>query len=195
MSSDKAGESAQPRSAQSPQGDKEKRNEAQTQRGSQRDQGSQAQRGKDNQNQAGKSSQDQAQGDQRKGAESDRASGANQTNQAQGSREGASGASSGSASTGAAGSSASGSNVTLNSEQKTRIRETVINSSSAPRVSNVNFALSVGTVVPSSVRFASLPPALIEINPGWRSYSYFVVRDEIVIIDPRTHRIIAILPV
>jgi hypothetical protein len=90
---------------------------------------------------------------------------------------------------------AAGSNVTLNTEQKTRIRETVLSSSNAPRVNNANFALNVGTVVPQTVRFAAVPPTLVEINPSWRSYEYFVVRDEIVIIDPHTRRIVAILPV
>jgi hypothetical protein len=90
---------------------------------------------------------------------------------------------------------AAGSNVTLNTEQKTRIRETVLTGSNVPRVTNVNFSLNVGTVVPQTVRFAPLPPTLVEINPGWRSYEYFVVQEEIIIIDPHTRRIIAILPV
>jgi hypothetical protein len=45
------------------------------------------------------------------------------------------------------------------------------------------------------VHFAPLPPTLVEINPGWRSYVYFVVQEEIIIIDPRSRRIIAVLPV
>jgi hypothetical protein len=90
---------------------------------------------------------------------------------------------------------AAGSNVTLNTEQKTRIRQTVLNGSNVPRVNNVNFALNVGTVVPQNVRFAPLPPTLVEINPGWRSYEYFVVQEEIIIIDPHSRRIIAVLPV
>ena len=106
---------------------------------------------------------------------------------------GARGGAAGSASTSST--AAGGSNVTLNTEQKTKIRETVINSSSAPRATNVNIALNVGTTVPSSVRIAPVPSVLVEINPGWRSYEYFVVNDEIIIVDPRTHRIVAILPV
>jgi hypothetical protein len=47
-----------------------------------------------------------------------------------------------------------------------------------------DLALNVGTVVPETVRFAAIPPALVEINPGWRSYEYFVVQEEIIIIDP-----------
>jgi len=92
-------------------------------------------------------------------------------------------------------SSGGGGKVSLNTEQKTKIRETVIRSSNAPRVTNVNFSVSVGTVVPRTVRFAPLPPLLVEINPGWRSYEYFIVNEQIVIIEPGSLKIIAILDV
>lgn len=90
---------------------------------------------------------------------------------------------------------AAGGKVSLNTEQKTRIRETVIRSSNAPRVNNVNFSISVGTVVPRTVRFAPLPPLLVEINPGWRGYEYFIINEQIVIIEPGTLRIVAVLDV
>jgi hypothetical protein len=66
--------------------------------------------------------------------------------------------------------------------------------SNAPRATNVNFALSVGTTVPTSVRVVAVPPLLIEIYPEWRGYMYFVVGDEIIIVD-RNHRIIAVITV
>jgi hypothetical protein len=87
----------------------------------------------------------------------------------------------------------SGGNVTLTTEQRTRIRETVL-VGSAPRVNNVNFALSVGTPVPSSVRVVEVPPTLIEIHPDWRGHMYFVVGDQIIIVD-RNHHIIAVVDV
>jgi Protein of unknown function (DUF1236) len=87
-----------------------------------------------------------------------------------------------------------GGSVNLSTEQRTRIRETVLAGGNAPRVSNVNFALSVGTTVPTSVRVVEVPSVLIEIRPDWRGYMYFVVGDEIVIVD-RNHRIVAVLPV
>ena len=91
---------------------------------------------------------------------------------------------------------ASGS-VNLTTDQKTKIRTTVLQSSSAPKVSrsSINFNISVGTVVPRSVRFVAVPPALVEIHPAWRGYSYFVVDDEIIIVDARTMKIIAIVVV
>ena len=63
-----------------------------------------------------------------------------------------------------------------------------------PRVNNVNFAVRVGTAVPTSVRVVEVPPALIEIHPQWRGHMYFVVGDEIIIVD-RNHRIVAVIEV
>ena len=60
-------------------------------------------------------------------------------------------------------------------------------------VTNVNFNLAVGTVVPRSVTLQALPAAVIEVYPDWRPYRFVLVGDEIVIIDPATHRIIAVL--
>ncbi len=52
-----------------------------------------------------------------------------------------------------------GASVSLSTEQKTKIRTTVLQSSSAPKVSrsSINFNISVGTVVPRSVHFVSVP--------------------------------------
>jgi DNA polymerase III gamma/tau subunit len=63
-----------------------------------------------------------------------------------------------------------------------------------PRATNVNFSVSVGTTVPTSVRVVAVPSTLIEIYPEWRGHMYFIVNDEIIIVDSR-HRIIAVLPV
>jgi hypothetical protein len=87
-----------------------------------------------------------------------------------------------------------GSNVTLTTEQRTRIRQTVLAGGNVPRASNVNFALSVGTVVPTSVRVVEVSPVLIEIHPEWRGHMYFVVGDEIIIVD-RNHHIVAVIAV
>jgi peptidoglycan hydrolase-like protein with peptidoglycan-binding domain len=92
------------------------------------------------------------------------------------------------------GTQGAGGSVTLNSQQRTHIQQTVLASRNVPRVNNVNFALSVGTAVPSSVRIVDVPSALIEIKPQWRGHQYFVVRDEIIIVD-RSRKIVATVPV
>jgi hypothetical protein len=93
--------------------------------------------------------------------------------------------------------SGGGTSVSLTSDQKTKIRTSVIQSGNAPKVSrsSINFNISVGTVVPRSVHFVSVPSTLIEIHPAWRGYEYFVVDEQIVIIDPHSLRIVAVLDV
>jgi hypothetical protein len=92
------------------------------------------------------------------------------------------------------GQSGGGSTVNLTTEQRTRVRETVLVGGNVPRASNVNFAIRVGTAVPTSVRVVEVPAPLIEIHPEWRGHMYFVVGDEIIIVD-RNHRIIAVIAV
>ena len=89
---------------------------------------------------------------------------------------------------------AKGGSATLTTEQRTTIRKTVLSGSNVPRATNVNFSVSVGTTVPTSVRVVAVPSTLIEIYPEWRGHMYFVVNDEIIIVDSN-HRIIAVLPV
>ncbi len=84
--------------------------------------------------------------------------------------------------------------MTLTTEQRTKIRQTILVGGNVPRASNVSFNIAVGTTVPSSVRVVEVPEAIVEIDPEWRGYWYFVVGDEIIIVD-RSHRIIAILAV
>jgi hypothetical protein len=83
---------------------------------------------------------------------------------------------------------------TLTVEQKTKVRETVLRGGSAPRVTSVNFNISVGTAVPTTVRVVEVPSVLIEYYPDWRGHLYFVYNDEIIIVD-RQHRIIAVLQI
>jgi hypothetical protein len=84
--------------------------------------------------------------------------------------------------------------VNLTQQQRTTIQQTVLAGRNVPRVDNVNFAVGVGTVVPTRVRIVDVPPTLIEINPAWRGHQYFVVRDEIVIVD-RSRKIVSVVPV
>jgi uncharacterized protein DUF1236 len=81
----------------------------------------------------------------------------------------------------------------VTTEQRTQIRQTILKQGNAPRVTNVNFTVSVGTVVPSTVQVVVLPPAIVEIYPRWRGYRYFIVDERIVIVEPNTLRIVFII--
>lgn len=88
-----------------------------------------------------------------------------------------------------------GSHVSLTPEQRTHVRDTVINVHGAPRVGHVGFDVRVGTMVPRRhVHAIPVPETLVQIDPGWRGFLYFIVRDEVVIVNPRDMRIVAILP-
>ena len=81
----------------------------------------------------------------------------------------------------------------LNDNQRTRISESITRLNAKP-VTNVNFSLSVGTVVPRDVHFQPLPADIVEIVPQYRGYNFVVVRDDIVIVEPATYKIVDVLP-
>ena len=90
---------------------------------------------------------------------------------------------------------ARGGSVQLSEDQRSQIK-TVIGRGSGPRLSrsDVSFGLSVGTRVPRSVHFVTLPSEIVRIIPQYRGFDYFLVEDEIVIVDPHTLEIVAIIP-
>lgn len=80
----------------------------------------------------------------------------------------------------------------LSTEQRTKIT-TVIRDQHVSPVTNINFAVSVGTRVPREVGFHPLPAEIVTYYPDWRGYEFFLVRDQIVVVDPRTLEIVAVL--
>ena len=80
----------------------------------------------------------------------------------------------------------------LSIEQKTTLRETVLRR--GPRVTNINFRVGVGAVVPRTVRVVAVPQPILAIYPEWAGDLYFSYGDEIVIVDPATYAIVAVLP-
>ena len=88
---------------------------------------------------------------------------------------------------------ATSTSASLTTEQRTKIKETVLKTSSVNRVTNVNFNVSVGTVVPKSVHLVAVPQEIIVIHPAWRGFLYFVVNDEIIIVEPGSLKIVAVI--
>jgi len=87
-----------------------------------------------------------------------------------------------------------GAGAKLSTEQRTQITTVIRNEHVAP-VTNVNFSISVGTRIPREVRYHPLPADVVTIYPEWRGYNYVLVRDQILVIDPQTLEIVAILDV
>ena len=85
--------------------------------------------------------------------------------------------------------------VNLSSEQRTRIHDMVFSRRDIPRVSNLDVDVRVNSVIPRSMRLAAVPEDVVRIYPRFRRDRLFVYNDEIVIVDPVTFRIVAVLPV
>jgi hypothetical protein len=81
--------------------------------------------------------------------------------------------------------------VKLTTEQRTKITTIIRQQKVAP--AQLNVSVRVGTRVPDSVRFYPLPVEVLVVYPEWRGYDYIMVGDEILVINPRTHEIVAII--
>ena len=85
-----------------------------------------------------------------------------------------------------------GAGAKLSGDQRTKIT-TVIRDQHVQPVTNVNFSISVGTRVPRDVSFHPLPAEIVTIYPDWRGYEFILVRDQILVIDPSSLEIVAVL--
>lgn len=79
----------------------------------------------------------------------------------------------------------------LTTEQRTKITTVIRQHKVEP--AHLNVSVSVGTRIPASVHVYPLPVEVIAVYPDWRGYDYILVGDQIVIINPRTHEIVAIV--
>jgi hypothetical protein len=85
-----------------------------------------------------------------------------------------------------------GAGAKLSTEQRTKI-STVIKSQNVRPATNVNFSISVGTRVPRDVGFHPLPAEIVTIHPDWRGYEFFLVNNQIVVVNPRTLEIVDVI--
>jgi len=86
----------------------------------------------------------------------------------------------------------SGPPAALSSEQHTKIRDT-LRVEKSERLTSVPFSTKVGEAIPGTVHLYVLPVSIMEYAPQYRGYEYILVGDEILIVDPRTLRIVAVI--
>ena len=79
----------------------------------------------------------------------------------------------------------------LSTEQRSKM--TTIFKQHRVKPAHLSISVRVGARVPGSVHFYPLPREVFVIYPEWRGYDYIMVGDEIIVLDPRTHEIVAIL--
>ncbi len=90
-------------------------------------------------------------------------------------------------------SGARGASVQLSQEQRSRIGAVIGKSTSARVSTNANFSVSVGATVPRSVHVEVLPEDVVEIVPQYEGFDYVMVGDQILIIDPDSLEIVAVI--
>ena len=61
-------------------------------------------------------------------------------------------------------------------------------------VDTVNVKVSVGSVAPANVRLVAVSSDMIDILPQFRGYNYFATSEEIVIVEPSTKKVVALIP-
>jgi hypothetical protein len=86
-----------------------------------------------------------------------------------------------------------GAAVQLSQDQRTKIQGIIGKSNNARVTANVNFNIAVGVTVPRSVHVEVLPEDVVEIVPQYEGYDYIVVGNEILIVDPDSLAIVAII--
>jgi hypothetical protein len=82
--------------------------------------------------------------------------------------------------------------ASLSTEHHAQFRETIRSEKVAP-LNDVRFSVTIGEAIPRTVHLNMLPPRILEYAPQYRGYEYILVGDDILIVDPRTLRIVAVI--
>jgi len=64
----------------------------------------------------------------------------------------------------------------------------------ALRVDSVNFSIAIGSAIPREQELRPTPAEVSDIMQGYKDSDYIVVRDQLVIVDRASRRVVAIVP-
>jgi flagellar motor protein MotB len=86
-----------------------------------------------------------------------------------------------------------GAAVQLSDAQRTKIQGIIGKGDTARVTTKVNFNIAVGATIPHDVHVEVLPEDVVEIVPQYEGFDYIVVGDQILIVDPDSLAIVAII--
>jgi hypothetical protein len=89
------------------------------------------------------------------------------------------------------GQGAAAASASLSAEQRSKITRVLKQKRVEP--AHLTVSVNVGTRIPESVQVYPLPGEVVEVYPAWHGYDYLMAGDRILIIDPDTHQVVAIL--
>jgi hypothetical protein len=78
-------------------------------------------------------------------------------------------------------------------DKAARVAQTLMAGGAARNSQNINVDVSVGAALPADVVVNPLPVTIVDFVPEFRGYDYFVMGDEIVIVDPVTRQVVEII--
>jgi Protein of unknown function (DUF1236) len=82
-------------------------------------------------------------------------------------------------------------NLQITRRQRARVHDIIVGRRVEP--AHVDFPIRIGARVPSYVTSYQLPEEIYDYAPGYEGYRYFMANDEIVIVDPETMEVVAVL--
>jgi hypothetical protein len=81
---------------------------------------------------------------------------------------------------------------TLTTQQQTEVRQSITQVKAKP-LTDVSFSVSTGTVIPATVHLYELPSTVVKVVPAYRSYRFVVVGNDIIIVEPKSRRIVEVI--
>jgi hypothetical protein len=87
--------------------------------------------------------------------------------------------------------------IVLSDSQRTRVSSRFaarLDRLNVPALSRSRLSVSIGAIVPSSIRLYDVPVDIVDIYPGFRGHKFVVVDDEVVIIEPGSRRVMTTIP-
>jgi hypothetical protein len=82
----------------------------------------------------------------------------------------------------------------LQGNEKIKITSTLMERARPVEKTKIKFKINVGTVVPrGSIELYEVPMTVISLVPEYRGYQYFVVDDEIIIVEPSSYQIVEVV--
>lgn len=79
--------------------------------------------------------------------------------------------------------------ITIAPEKRTVIRERL----STAKPVTVKEKVTVGATVPDTVELQTVPDTIVSDVPSVKGYSYFVYNDDVVLVDPKTRKVVTIV--
>lgn len=79
----------------------------------------------------------------------------------------------------------------ISSRQRSRVHDVLVRRQVAP--ANIDFPVRIGARIPNYLTTYDLPDEIYDYAPGYDGYRYFVTNDEVVIVDPETMEVVAVL--